>query len=167
MRWNNRPPRAGDESRADDYGLAQLRDGVQRDNGQRRLQWLVLPERAQHALATLYLDGRRPYVRVNKRKGIALLKAAASANVVDAQFDLANCYELGEGVDKDERIAFEWYLFAALHGHSQCVWEVGRCYCFGIGITQDRRLADIFVDRAKELGIDESADGEVQDESSN
>ncbi len=118
---------------------------------------------AQFALATLYLDGRQPYVRVNKRKGIALLKAAALANVVDAQFDLANCYELGEGVDKDGRLAFEWYLRAALYGHSQSVWEVGRCYYFGIGITQDRRLSDIFADRAKELGIDDSADEEPRE----
>jgi TPR repeat protein len=113
---------------------------------------------AQYALGRLYLDGRAPHVRVNKRKGIALLKSAASANISDAQYDLANCYESGEGVDKDDRLAFEWYLRAALHGNAQSVWEVGRCYYFGIGIAQDRRLSDIMADRAKELGIDDSAD---------
>lgn len=113
---------------------------------------------AEFALSTLYLDGREPHVAVDKKKGIALLKSAAAANIADAQYELAICYENGDGVRKDDRLAFEWYLRAALRGNAQSVWEVGRCYYFGIGIAQNRRLSDIMADRAKELGIDESAD---------
>ena len=113
---------------------------------------------AEYALSTLYLDGREPHIAVDKQKGIALLKSAAAANVADAQFELAICYERGEGVRKDDRLAFEWYLRAALRGNAQSVWEVGRCHYFGIGVAQDRRLSDIMADRAKELGIDESMD---------
>ncbi len=84
---------------------------------------------------------------------MALFRQAAQHNVTDALYDLANSYEKGEGVKKSERQAFEHYLRAALYGDKQAVYEVGRCYYHGIGIKRDRRLSDIWTERAENIGI--------------
>ena len=40
---------------------------------------------------------------------------------------------------------------AALHGDHQALSSVGRCYYHGIGVTKDRRVAWVWLDRAKEF----------------
>ncbi len=108
---------------------------------------------ATYALSTWYLHGE--YVDKDMAKAIALLSAAADQNVPSALYDLAVCYENGEGVESDSRESFQLYLKAALRGDEQSVYEVGRCYYYGFGIAEDRVLADIWLDRAEELGIKE------------
>src|SRR5690348_13285574 len=44
---------------------------------------------------------------VNKTKAYELYKIAAERGHVDAQYNLSKCYELGEGVDKNEKKAFK------------------------------------------------------------
>jgi TPR repeat protein len=107
--------------------------------------------RATYALATWYLHGR--FFKKDMRKSVALLRKAANHNIPDALFDLAVCYEKGAGVPVNEPKAVELYLRAALHGEAQSVYEVGRCYYYGIGVQQNRRIARVWQDRAKELGV--------------
>lgn len=108
---------------------------------------------AIYALATWYLHGR--YVRKSKRKALKLLKEAVSMNHASACYDLAVCYEAGEGVRKSEKMALKMYLKGALLGEKQCLYEVGRCYYHAVGTSADRSIARIWLDRARELGIEE------------
>ena len=109
--------------------------------------------RATYALATWYLHGQPPVIRRNRRKALKLLEVAANANIPDALFDLAVFLEKGELGEADPKRAFEMYLRSALRNKPQSLYEVGRCYEYGIGIKKDRRLADIWLDRAQEFGI--------------
>jgi uncharacterized protein len=68
-------------------------------------------------------------------------------------YDLAVFYETGECGEQDLASAFRSYLRAALRGEKQSVYEVGRCYYYGIGIDPDPALADVWLQRAGELGI--------------
>jgi len=106
---------------------------------------------AAYALGTWYLHGR--YVKKNIKKAVALLRQSAKDNVPNAIFDMAVCYEKGVGVRKNPRKSMEHYLRAFLYGDKQSTYEIGRCYYYGIGVSKDRRLAKIWLDRARGLGV--------------
>lgn len=103
--------------------------------------------RAAYALATWYLHGE--HVRKNRRRAVELLKQAAEKNVPDACFDLAVYFEK----NKDKKSAFAHYLKAAIRGDAQAIFAVGRCYYHGIGVAKSKSMADIWLDRAEELGV--------------
>jgi len=110
--------------------------------------------RASYAIATWYLHGNPPFVLKDIGRAFDLLKEAAAAHVPDALYDLAVGYEKGDFGSADTRLAFDSYLKAALRGEVQSVYEVGRCYFYGIGVEMDPRIADIWLERAAELGIE-------------
>lgn len=56
----------------------------------------------------------------------------------------------------------ETYMRALLHGDKQSIYEVGRCYYYGIGIDKNRRLAWIFLDYAKKNGLEERPDSQFK-----
>lgn len=107
---------------------------------------------AAYALATWYLFGN--HVDRDWKKAVVLLKKASIKKHPSALYDLAVCYEEGKGVRKNRKEAFRLYLRAALRGDKQSFHEVGRCYYYGIGIEKDSVLADIWLERAEELGAD-------------
>lgn len=109
--------------------------------------------KAAYALGTWYLHGK--HVKVDLKKAIDLFNYATKTNIPEACFDLAVCYEKGTGVKIDLEKAFELYMRAALFGDSQSFYEVGRCYYHGVGIQQNERLANIWLDKAEELGVKE------------
>jgi TPR repeat protein len=113
---------------------------------------------ASYALATWYLFGQEPYLMPDHVEAVRLLKVAAKAHIPSAYYDLAVCYHEGEGVDKDPVAGFENYLRAALHGDEQAVMRVGQAYFFGKGTSEDKRTAEIWFDRAEELGVYEAED---------
>ena len=105
---------------------------------------------AAWALGAWYLRGE--YVKQNIKKAVRLLQYASEANIPDAMFDLAVCFEKGQGKTKDERLAFELYLRAALRGFKYAFVEVGRCYYWGMGTAQDKHVGELWFDRSKEIG---------------
>ena len=115
--------------------------------------------RAAYALATWYIHGRDDVVPQDFGEAVKLLELAAEAHIPSALFDLAACYANGEGVPQSWDRAFLLYLQAALHGDDEAVFKVGRAYFYGLGVPEDRRVADIWLDRAHELGTYESEPG--------
>lgn len=106
---------------------------------------------AAYALGTWFLHGAHGYPK-DKNKGAELFEVAADAKLPDALFDLAVCYERGDGVEKNPGKAFLLYLDAAVRGDKQAVFEVSRCYTFGIGVLEDAEVAEVWRVRSKELG---------------
>ena len=111
--------------------------------------------RATYALATWHLFGKAGLPK-DHRRAVKLLVAAADAAMPEALFDLAVCYERGQGVAKDARKAARLYLEAAIRGDQQAVFEVGRCYYAGIGVARDRKIANVWFQRAQELNVYDS-----------
>lgn len=109
--------------------------------------------RAAYALATWYLDGKGEFVPRNVAKGVQLLREAVDGNQADAAYDLAVCYETGEGVRKSEKKAVRLYLKAALLGEKQSLNELGRCYWHGLGVKRDRSIARVWFDEAEKFDI--------------
>jgi TPR repeat protein len=109
---------------------------------------------AMYALGTWFLYGKPPFVQKDLTKAFDLIERAASKNVVSALFELAISLELGEVGEPDEHRAFTCYLRAAIRGEKQSIFEVSRMLFWGLGVPQDRELADIWLDYAIEVGAD-------------
>ena len=141
-----------------DYDLALLAVNRKRPNLARAAELLEGANakgdrRATYALATWHLYGHAGYAK-NLRKAVELLKLAASADIADAHFDLAVCYETGEGVKKNDSKAYLHYLAAALNGDLNAIGEVGRCLFHGTGTTRDRKAAEVWFRRADASGVE-------------
>jgi uncharacterized protein len=106
--------------------------------------------RAAWALGTWHLHGK--YFAKDARKAVPLLKQAAEAGVPEALYELAVCYEAGEGVRKNPSAAAGLFLQAALLGSAVSAHEIGRCYYYGVGVMEDKRVARIWLDLAAEIG---------------
>jgi len=98
--------------------------------------------RAHHALGTWYLYGR--HVKASNRKAVSLFRQAAENDVAEAAFDLAVCYEKGEGVRKDLSKAAAFYLRALRCGDESAAEELRRMFCRGFGVEKNRMIADEF-----------------------
>ena len=108
--------------------------------------------RAAYAYANWYMFGPKP--KKNDSKAVELLHIAAEGKIPEALFNLGIAYEKGKGTKKNVRAAYLFYLRAALAGEAEAFYEIGRCYCYGIGVTIDKEQAMIWLDKAKDLGVD-------------
>jgi TPR repeat protein len=54
------------------------------------------------------------------------LRRAADQGDPDAQFELADMYHRGRGVQKDTNVAASWYLRSAQQGLAIAQWTIGR-----------------------------------------
>ena len=75
------------------------------------------------------------------------LKAAVQGNV-QAQFNLANKYYEGKGVEQNFKEAFKWYKKAAEQGHSQAQFNLGCMYGRGEGVKKDYSEANKWIYKA-------------------
>jgi hypothetical protein len=107
---------------------------------------------ATYALATWYLFGKEPYLSLDYAEGARLLQIAADKGIPEAMYDLAVSFEDGLGIKQDEAKAFEYYLRAAIRGDADSVFNVGRCLFYGLGTREDQAQAQIWLERAEELG---------------
>jgi TPR repeat protein len=72
--------------------------------------------------------------------------------VLEAQFNLGDCYHKGRGVAKDEAEAVEWYRKAAEQGHCVAQNNLGVCYHGGTGVDKDEAEAVEWYRKAAEQG---------------
>lgn len=70
-------------------------------------------------------------------EAMALWLPIASAGNAAAQFNVANLFENGQGIDKDDRAASRWYLAAAQHGDAEAQIRIASRYESGVGIGRD------------------------------
>lgn len=117
--------------------------------------------RATYAIATWFLHGT--HVEKDLAEAVRYLTEAVEAGIPESMFDLAVCYEYGDGVAENAESAFDHFLRAALHGDDDAVFEVSRCYFWGMGVRQDRRIANIWAERAEELGVFQSEEPDSGD----
>jgi uncharacterized protein len=113
---------------------------------------------AAWALGAWHLRGQ--YVKKDIREAVILLQYASQANIPDAMYDLAICFEKGDGLKKNEKKAFELYLKAAIRGFTDAIVEVGRCYYWRIGTHQAKPIGELWFDRSKEVGAFRTDDDE-------
>ena len=80
-----------------------------------------------------------------------LAKQAAEGDL-DAQYDLAVCYEEGAGIDQDMDEAMKRFRRAAEQGHADAQNKLGAAYAYGIHVPQDYDEAVKWYEQAAEKG---------------
>ena len=65
---------------------------------------------------------------------------------------LANMYEKGYGVERDDNAAFYWYDWAAWYGDVRSVSKLADCYYYGTGIDENKEMAFEKYLKAAEMG---------------
>lgn len=76
------------------------------------------------------------YKKVNAKKGAKMLGSLADNNAT-AAFLLAQCYEQGNGVTKDNKLALENYEKAAKMNYAPALCTLGDMYYEGNGVKRD------------------------------
>ncbi len=77
---------------------------------------------AQFFVAAAMLNGTLP---AEPNKVFTYLHHAAMGGLAHAQYNVAKCYEMGYGTDKNETIALEWLSRSAENGNSDAQYEFG------------------------------------------
>ena len=103
--------------------------------------------RAQNALGDYYYDQKQ------YKKAFSWYKKSAEQGFAQAQYNLAWCYEAGEGVKKNETKAFEWYQKSADQGFAKAQHNLGICYYNGIGCDPDKYKAFEWYKKSAEQGL--------------
>ena len=112
------------------------------------------------AVAWVLLPGRGPsgekVVRHDKPKVKKLLKTVlgyiqpAENGDADAQFSIGVMYAYGLGLEKDEKLAVDWFRKAAERGNAPAQYALGWRYANGFGVEKDeKRAVDWFREAAK------------------
>lgn len=79
---------------------------------------------------------------------------AASAGVPEAQVNLANIYDEGDGVKPDFHKARHWYKCAIRHGAPEAAYNLGVSYLN----RGDTRWAKYWLTTAKSMGDDDATE---------
>src|ERR1051326_424148 len=79
------------------------------------------------------------------------VQALAQRGDSEAQFELGAEFANG-GNKSDYAEAAQWYLKAAEQSHARAQFNLGIMYLKGLGVPRDKRLSQMWMRRAAELG---------------
>ena len=75
------------------------------------------------------------YLTIATNVNVQALQAAADQGEAKAQYDLARCYERGDGVTQNVTQAVEYMRQAAEQGYAPAQGQLGYYYGRGLGVT--------------------------------
>ncbi len=70
----------------------------------------------------------------------------------ETQYELGNCYVLGDGVEQDYEEAARLYSLAAKQDHAEALTNLGFCYLHGYGVNKDVKEATSLFRSAADQG---------------
>ncbi|GAB5358267.1 hypothetical protein AAMO2058_000443100 [Amorphochlora amoebiformis] len=79
----------------------------------------------------------------NRKSSIAYKFYTRDAERGDAkaQYNLANCYSKGIGMEKNSRLAVKWYNASAVQGNPEAQNDLALCYQHGRGVDKEEKIA--------------------------
>ena len=92
------------------------------------------------------------YSKYNYSEAFKFCSVAAEQGHAEAQFNLGDMYDNGQGVKQDYFKAVEWYQKAADQGQSDAQFNLGYMYANGRGVKQDYFKAVEWYQKAAEQG---------------
>lgn len=93
-------------------------------------------------------------LRENPAGQVKLIRAAAQAGEITAQFLLGQIYCEGRGVTLDAAEGLHWFRLAANSGMPAAMNMVGRCLELGVGSAPDWALAAVWYAKSAQAGYD-------------
>ncbi|WP_307833705.1 transglycosylase SLT domain-containing protein [Azospirillum brasilense] len=99
-----------------------------------------------------------PAFQSSGERTIRALEALAGKGSARAQYELAMRYEVGKGVNRDERMALSLYCRAARQDYAEAAYRAGRMHLAGRGpVSKDEELGRSWLRRAALLGNEDAA----------
>ena len=94
-------------------------------------------------------------LEISSIQSFQLNQSKANQGDADAQFNLALQYYNGTGTPQDTRYAIYWYKKAAVQGHVNALYFLGKLYLEGLGeeVTQDSKKAVYWLTKAAKQGL--------------
>lgn len=92
---------------------------------------------------------------VGKEEALVWWQEYAEEGNANAQYTLGKMYTTeghGLNIEKDYKIAFSWFLKAAVQGHIKAQYEIAQAYRLGIGVTRDSNVAKTWYQQAADHG---------------
>ena len=100
-----------------------------------------------------YLHGKDVREKQDNNKGIDKeIYQKAEQGDVDALNEIGNMYFDGQGVEKDDKKALEYYTKAAEKGDTDALINIGVMYANGQGVEKDDKKAFEYLTKAAETG---------------
>ncbi|PIK45848.1 hypothetical protein BSL78_17294 [Apostichopus japonicus] len=88
------------------------------------------------------------------KKAVSHFESASQLGYSKAQYNLGQCYELGQGVELDLAKAVNLYERAAEQDHPLALYKLGMYHYHGLGATpEDESVGFKFMQRAAEAGV--------------
>ena len=87
-----------------------------------------------------------------KSYSVELLQKAEAGDA-NAQYLLGQCYFLGLGTSKNDKMAFQWTTKSAEQGNAQAEYNLGASYLQGIGTVKNEREAFKWYKRSADKGV--------------
>jgi len=107
-------------------------------------------------LITTFNFASNPFnaMRVNPQMAqkVIYAKQAAAQGNPHAQFDLGVMYLQGNGVVKNERLAFNYFHKAARQNYAEAKFQMGLCFLEGRGVKKQSQLARYWFKLAAKAG---------------
>ncbi|MGH8119281.1 MAG: SPOR domain-containing protein [Gammaproteobacteria bacterium] len=101
-------------------------------------------------------DGQSAYQAGDYKKTLEILQPLAEQGNSQAQAMLGMMYDNGQGVDRDQKVALQWYIKAAEQGMPVAQHDVGVRYFQGIGVEQNYQEAAKWWEQAANAGLADS-----------
>ncbi|GBB83423.1 hypothetical protein RclHR1_10140008 [Rhizophagus clarus] len=98
------------------------------------------------------IDAQETYNCLNYEKAFNLFISASEKDHTLAQFFLGDCYKIGRGTIKNEKLTFEYYEKAANKNLSQGQTSIGYCYKNGACVKKDLIKAFYWYEKAAKNG---------------
>ena len=107
----------------------------------------------------LYEKGETCWENEDYEAAVKWYRKAAEQGFVEAQFELALCYENGDGVPQDDAESITWYYKAAEQGHAIAQNNLGVHFHDGKGVNRNYAEALKWYYKAAEQGVENSLYG--------
>ncbi len=85
-------------------------------------------------------------------KALVNLKKSAKSGDAHAQFNLANIYHNGIGVEVNQKLAFYWYFQVAKQGYANAQLNVANSYYHGKGVAKNLKKAIYWYEKSAKQG---------------
>lgn len=146
---------AGEHGSADAYEILgdmyKAGDGVER-NPARAIELYELSAKGGSRAGALKEEEMKRKRADFFERGVALLETtpndafrafaiSAAMGYLPSEHKLGFCYENGVGTDIDRYAAFYWYDSAVRGGEEAAIFDLARCYAYGIGVAFDYKKA--------------------------
>ena len=107
-----------------------------------------------YILAATLQDANELYLKKEYKGAMEIyLSVVDESGSVEAMYNIANMYYLGQGVLKDYKIAYNWYKRAADEGDALSMYNISLLYERGEGVDQDAGDSFDWCQRAAKSGL--------------